>query len=1281
MSLPVRSCRPLLVAVLVAATARAQERPPDNATAARIADGVEKARAGKLLDAVEQFQRVLDTAGDELVPVDGRHHAPARWVVFGHLSRLPPEGLKLYRQRVDPQAAKRLEEAKKSRDDAALTRLLADMFPSRPVENAILELARRAFERADFDAAEHFWRMLLPPEPDDDRFVRFPEPRTDPAAVKARLILIKLFRGERAEAKDDLKEFREKYPAASGLLAGKTGKYAETLTELLNDPAQTTIAPRPDEPGWPTFAGSPAREGNMRTRLPYFWPDVPTWQKRLPFTDPDRKEKAHLDPLHPRALAFYPVVSAGRAYVADGTRVLAIDLVTGQISKAQWHDKGEETRIPTRQDVRYTLTEADGILYARFGPAGLKPTEGGAGGSFIVALGPRTDGTEDRNVLWRLDPPAVADATTHFEGAPVVHRGRLYVGLWRQAGAEATAGVACYRIDDPKAAPELAWQTMVGKAGSEPNGETRYRHELVTISGANVVYCTDGGTVAALDLRTGRPAWEYRYPRNERPTVPRYRDLCPPLADGGRIYAAPADTDRLLCLDAYTGQLLWDREGVEVIHLLGVAKGRLIATIGGQVRGIRGFNAWTGIDSGTGGWTIHDDGGEATFGRGLVTDEVVVWPTRHGLRFLDPADGRQLRSPIPGPPLRALDGGEVRTHASGPFGNLCYADGVLLVTTATEVWGYVSEAKKLGARQKAVEANPDNPVLNAELAQSLIDAGRSAEAEAAAAKAGEVKERLRWLLAEKLIREGDSEGSKRLYTELAKGDGSFAAAGAARLAEMTADPMKAREAWRVVFAKRGTVRDEFGVPSPARMYAELRARAPLSMRSYAPGEEVIPDGVGREPAPPAEPGLTLVRVSEQAINEPSLRILQTSDRGIVAIAEQLRVFPQSRTYPIRFTPDVAVLSDSSIATAGRSGLSCRSAETGRVQWELDNRPDGPIVSPIARASLPAASGEDSPGSLTAIQLRSDVSFLYGDLAIAQLSFLFNEGTVYPAPRGHSDGLRPNYSLDRPYPIAQTANGRMLIWDAADKPPREFPSTRKPWPQAPVHIEGERFLIPDDGAVFLFDAKAGKELARYTIPGEDSLTGELPRFRVHQGDVLLLIDRNHGVELDRLKLPGLERAWDRSPIFVGRELDDVAFSGDRFFTTADGTLVAYDWKDGQALWEVPLPDAPHSQWRLSVSRQGLLVHPAEAVLLKPDFDVIGEFRKAGWSRDGLLRAVDRSYDAWTARELPVLVIDPTDGRLVQRLTFPAAGPAAGVAVTPKGVVVVTGKGSWTLAASK
>jgi hypothetical protein len=715
----------------------------------------------------------------------------------------------------------------------------------------------------------------------------------------------------------------------------------------------------------------------------------------------------------------------------------------------------------------------------------------------------------------------------------------------------------------------------------------------------------------------------------------------------------------LLCLDAYTGWLIWEREGVEVMHLLGVARGRLIATFGGPVRGIRGLNLRTGADSGPTGWTIHDDGGAATFGRGLVTEEAIVWPTRDGLYFLDPADGTQLRSPIP-----------------GPFGNLCYADGVLLVTTATEVWGYVSEAKKLADRRKAVNDDPENPAKHADLAQSLIDAGLSAEAEAAALKSGDAKDRLRWLLAEKMIRDGDRAGAKRLYGELAKGDESFAAAATVRLAEMNTDPAKVREAWRAVFSKRATIRDEHGVPWPARTYAETKSPDLLTMRGTGVREDDFvlgPDSPTKAPVP--LPGY--VRTSVKSIEDPSLRVLHESERGIIAAGERLHDFPEGKGVPLASSPHLASFDSGGLTTAGPDRFTWFLSAEGRVRAEIAYEPSGPKIGRVGRPALPSASGKDGPRELTGIRLDGEqVAFVYDERFLATFHPLDGYGRVQTSP-AYPVRIHPNYS--RWCKLVQTADGRMLVWDNSDRPPREFPCTRKPWSQPPEDVGEHRFLIPDDGAVLLFDARAGKELARYTLPGPESLTGELPRFRVHQGDVLLLIDRNHGVEVDRLRIVNLQRVWSRGPVFVGRALDDLAFAADRFFTAADGILAAYSWKDGQQLWEAPLPDVPHPKWKLAVAPQGVLAYPAEAVLRQPGFDAVGEFRRAGWDRAALLRAASRTYDVWADRELRVLVIDPNDGRLVQRLTFPAAGPVAGVAVTPKGVVVVTGKGSWTLAA--
>ena len=352
--------------------------------------------------------------------------------------------------------------------------------------------------------------------------------------------------------------------------------------------------------------------------------------------------------------------------------------------------------------------------------------------------------------------------------------------------------------------------------------------------------------------------------------------------------------------------------------------------------------------------------------------------------------------------------------------------------------------------------------------------------------------------------------------------------------------------------------------------------------------------------------------------------------------------------------------------------------SGLSGFSIPNRL-GPRITRLDRPSLPVASNSETQTNTDGVRMDgSGLSFIHDGRLIVSRNWAWPEVEIRDAGEGHTAGICDNYRLGA-ISVAQRRDGKMLIWNRDDPRPREVPCTQKPWPEQPVSLEDDRFLLPDDGAAIVFDAKAGKELAHYKVPGPESLTGDLPRFRIHQGDVLLLIDRNYGIEVDRLRIDGLKRVWDRSPMLVGRELDDVTFADDRFFTSADGMLAAHSWKDGSLLWEFPLANAPHTHWRLSVSPQGLLVHPAEALLLNPQFDAVGEFRRAGWDRDHLLRAVARSYDVWTARELPVLVVDPADGRLIQRLTFPAAGPAAGVAVTPRGVVVVTGRGSWTLAA--
>src|SRR5262249_25911348 len=146
-----------------------------------------------------------------------------------------------------------------------------------------------------------------------------------------------------------------------------------------------------------------------------------------------------------------------------------------------------------------------------------------------------------------------------------------------------------------------------------------------------------------------------------------------------------------------------------VVQLLGVSQGRLFATLGGFPQGLRAYDAAHGRIR----WTMPDDGGDrATFGRGFLSDRWVFWPTRYGLRVLNQEDGG---------PVDAVSSAE-------PWGNLALANGYLIVTTPTEIWGFVPpRAGLMQARLDAAE-RPDDAEARYHLALAEADSGNRDQA-------------------------------------------------------------------------------------------------------------------------------------------------------------------------------------------------------------------------------------------------------------------------------------------------------------------------------------------------------------------------------------------------------------------------------------------------------------------------------------------------------------------------------------------------------------------------
>ncbi len=238
-------------------------------TGRRLAAADRLAADRQYVAAAEEYARILDEAGDDLVAVDAHLAVPARRLCQLRLAALPPEALRSYRTRVDPQAKKWFQQGAADHDVSPLQRIVDETFCSRSTDAALDLLGDLAFERGRFHEAERWWRMLALPaseaaarakQPPPPPWARgkdgppsldllYPDPQTDVARARAKQILALLFRGEHEAAKAELEAFRALHPKAEGHLAGRWG-----TTPTLCKPSRAAPSPRsrPRTPGRPS---------------------------------------------------------------------------------------------------------------------------------------------------------------------------------------------------------------------------------------------------------------------------------------------------------------------------------------------------------------------------------------------------------------------------------------------------------------------------------------------------------------------------------------------------------------------------------------------------------------------------------------------------------------------------------------------------------------------------------------------------------------------------------------------------------------------------------------------------------------------------------------------------------------------------------------------------------------------------------------------------------------------------------------------------------------------
>ena len=635
--------------------------------------------------AIEVLDGIIDGESDTLVAASTGRYVSAGAYSHLLLSRLPADALGLYRRKTDPQARQWFEKGRQTRDVSLLRRVLKLAYVGSYGDNALSLLGEWAWERGEIDTARRYWKQLLPADEQSPASLRYPDPQLGGATVLARLMLCNLAEGNFARAKRQRAKIHDDFPDATGTLAGKTGRMADIADALFSEAKSWTL-PTPHATAQ-TFAGTMSRRQILPTAV-----DVAAERWSVPFSEREqhRFEFASRQPAFPMqpALSVHPLVHEGNVYFSDADRIYAYNLRTG---KPAWPGpEGEEENaviyqlhddlspIPSHSAAgvpRFSMTIHNGRLYARMGTPMTSRSERELNPDIhttlvVLDLDPKQG---QGKLLQKSSTDSFGRGGTSwsFEGSPVVGGNRVYVAL-RRSQPQMQINVACFDAANGR----LIWNRKVCAAVSNiGRNNNLITHQLLTLAEDKLFVSTDLGAVAALDARDGAPLWVLTYESSPANSPAVFSDhtkqgLLPCLYHQGTVYAAPNDSNQIFAIDAQSGVVKWQRRLADRIrHLLGVGHGNLIVS-GNSLWGLSAENgnvAW--------GRAITDPEFYG-YGRGLLVDDAVWWPTRETIEIRSQRTGRRIhRQPIP---LEAH--GTTRARNTG--GNLQITNGYLLVAQA-----------------------------------------------------------------------------------------------------------------------------------------------------------------------------------------------------------------------------------------------------------------------------------------------------------------------------------------------------------------------------------------------------------------------------------------------------------------------------------------------------------------------------------------------------------------------------------------------------------------------
>jgi outer membrane protein assembly factor BamB len=1229
--------------------------------AVRAENAVEFADDEDWLRAVEELQVLFDEHADAVLPE--RYHAgeasqytlhpgAATWALRT-LTALPPEALERYRARFEEAARKRLAVAREDLDRRSLA-----------------EVARRY-------------------------------PLTS-SGVAALLAL-----GDLELAQGDAVAARAAWAQARGV-AATTG--AEDTVDAVERRLADLDATGGSGRG---FAGDGLRlPGPARGAGPVPLESADHWQRSdLDFTPFERMRSSE-------SYNLFPVQSDGKLLVSTSMRLFCLDAYSSELRWSAGPPAGWEGLAPFEANaLRERINRGQLLVAPAAGrrvavaaqqvPAALIGDHSYQG---IKITGPIPErrlfayDLETGEPLWNHSPPEGWDGE---EGAfaermivaapPVVHGSRVLVPCYRMRG-RIDFHVACYDL----ATGALLWETGLISGQRDLNMFGRQDEEFcgapVVVDGDGVYVLTQLGTLARVDLFSGRIVWESRYevipiPKNDgwqETTRPVYWNNAPPVLTERVLVATPHDSALLLGADRETGAVLWsfDVGGLDVARDLARSGGGEGGRLDIRARGREHeYDTLIGADEDTvylsgrylsalqkpGGlhfknqnglrepfrarWSVEVRG--FNLPRAVLGDEEIVLTSLADRMVVDRRTGR-------------ISSTKSAMGTDAEHGNALIGDGVLVLVGNRKITAHFDWGVLLGRAEAALAADPhgidpriDHAALSLRRARSYVEHGRTREARPILVRA---RESLEGVLRETR----DARASHQLFEVLSE---------QARLFGMEADASGAIEALDAALALAGT-------PEEARDTL-LAQEELLRMRDPARWRDVMAH---------------LERVAP-ALPMPAERI----DRGLAWLtAESLIELSPADLSDVRIPVGLWVLMTRAEAAArsndyaaAHADLHAALARYGDLELAFDL-----TVRDVAAARIGRRIELDGRAPYAAFEARAHDLY---ERAVAQrdTALLADVARLYPHAEAarQADGVRLDWALEAGDAAAAAklafgrvrADGALRADDAAilvrlaDLFAREgnaaferdvlrraaaaLPSEPSPLPRhqgktyaALARELGDPVDEPFPGATFgaglvrtgAWDGMY-EEVGAVALPGGDGETApELLRVLVDRRDVLAL-----GSDA-----PGSAR-WtyelERNPILTDRALVTPA-AGGRVLIGAVDTVVALDAASGREAWTARLEEGEITGVSTTAGVALVVVHVVDEDTGAERHELHGIELGGGiplWTlpltgRGRWLRPVaGEGYAAvlapqWSVQSIPAIatVVDVVHGRIVRELDLGA-----------------------------